>query len=237
MDLISTFIENPNQIEKRNTLCNNFTMLKVIKAFNTISKTYVNSITTSEFITNFSYNYLNTKIAFASFNYYLKFVIMYTTTFRKKFISILFFIFSSILSYSQNCNVKLNVEKNRDTRSTPSTGTFYKMTITNLGNSIDTYVISTQNINSRCNNANGRIQDLSNKSILEAKSLDLNQIENNRLTVNPGQTLNFLVKITVPQGTAINSWCCTEVVAQSTNCSNVKSSIGLYTLVINSSEE
>lgn len=208
-----------------------------MKAFNTISKTYINSITTSEFITNFSYYYLNTKIAFASFNYYLKFVIMYTTTFRKKIITILFFIFSSILSYSQNCNVELKVEKNRDTRSTPSTGTFYKMTITNLGSSTDTYIIRTQNINSRCNSSNSRIQDPTVKSVLEAKSLDLNQIENNRLTVNPGQTLTFLVKITVPQGTAMNSWCCTEVIAQSTNCSNVKSSTGLYTLVINSSEE
>ena len=46
---------------------------------------------------------------------------------------IIFLILNSAFSFSQTCSANLDVSKGRKTRSTSSSGTYYKMTITNNG--------------------------------------------------------------------------------------------------------
>lgn len=160
-----------------------------------------------------------------------------TLTHKILFLFFSFFLGHTAFAQSKTCNVELHVEKNRNIRSTPKTGTFYKISLTNLGNSTDTFLISTANINNRCNGLENRSDYTTQRSVLKANILDITQKSGNGFTLNPGESITFLVKIIVPENTAINSWCCTEIVAQSSNCSSVTASTTLQTLVINSTEE
>ena len=152
---------------------------------------------------------------------------------------IFFFILFTSFCYSQNmnCSVSLGVEKDRNTRSTTISGTFYKMTISNTGNTSDSYIITYQNINRAPNSEEFRISNTQLISNLNAAILDNNKNILNRITLNPGETATFLVHITIPIGTQTNSWCHTQIIAQSTKCSAINSKTILNILLINPNEE
>jgi hypothetical protein len=152
---------------------------------------------------------------------------------------IYFFILFTTFCYSQNinCGVNLGVEKDRNTRSTPNSGTFYKMTISNTGNISDSYIITSQNINQAPNPEELRISSTQSISNLNASILDNNKTNLSKITLSPGETSTFLVHITIPIGTQTNSWCYTQIKAQSIKCSSLNSKTILNTLLLNSNEE
>jgi hypothetical protein len=139
------------------------------------------------------------------------------------------------LMQSGSCKVDLKVEKDRNIRSTPPEGTYYSMIITNTGSSADTFSLSTVNINSSCSNTD-RSSTAGNVNLV-AEFLDTKLVPINEVSLSPGQSVNFFAQVTIPVGTAMNKWCCTQIVAVPKNCSNFKANIVLHTLVINPNED
>jgi len=150
-------------------------------------------------------------------------------------LTIIFLIFNSLSTFSQTCNANLDVVKNRNIRSTTSQGTYYKMSITNKGSISDVYSLFSQNINNTCSNNDGSSTATNVSLNLSFEDTNFNSI--NKITINPGETLTFLAHITVPLGTSIDKWCCTQVTATSNLCPSYKVSTTLHTLVINSNDD
>jgi hypothetical protein len=145
------------------------------------------------------------------------------------------FIFFSANSYSQPCKATLQVEKNRFTKSVPPEGTSYSLQISNTGSKSTTYVLSETNINSSCSNNDG---SSSSKNVnLNISFTDTNSNIINQITLNPSETVTFLVKIRIPMGTAVNKWNCTQITATSIECPTYKVNTVLHTLVSDPSAE
>ncbi len=135
---------------------------------------------------------------------------------------------------SSTCKVVLKAEKDRNSRSTTQTGTYYKMIITNSGESKNTFELSYVNINSNCSNEDGT--STASNIDLNLEFLDLNLSPLYQLSLNKGETITFLAHVIVPNGTIPNKWCCSKVIAKSNNCSNYSIDSVLHTLLVSSEE-
>ncbi|MGH2666115.1 hypothetical protein [Flavobacterium sp.] len=151
-------------------------------------------------------------------------------------IIVLFLVFNSLSTFGQSsCQADFDVYKSRNIRSVPLDGTYYTMVITNKTPSRNTYSLSAKNINSTCSNTDG--SSTSNNVDINSTFLDMDKNRIDKIEIDGGQSVKFLVRITVPTGTALNKWCCTQIVASSTQCSNYRLSTVLHTLVINPLDE
>ncbi len=152
-------------------------------------------------------------------------------------LSFLLIIFGFSVSFGQvgSCKATLKVDKDRNSRSTPLDGTYYKMNITNNSSSDGIFLLSIQDANSNCSNNDGK-SNLNNVK-LNSTFLDekLNPIS--QITINQGETINFFVHITVPQGTSIDNWSCAKVIAKSKFCKDFSVQTTLHTLVINPNDD
>lgn len=161
-------------------------------------------------------------------------VTVFISTLKFKLFSF-FLILNSLFAFSQTCNANLDVVKNRNTRSTTSEGTYYKMSITNSGSTSDEYTLSSQNINNICTNNDG--SNTTTNVGLNVSFEDNNFNSITKITINPGETFTFLAHITVPAGTPVEKWCCTQITAISNICKSYKVNTTLHTLVINSNDD
>jgi uncharacterized membrane protein len=146
-----------------------------------------------------------------------------------KLISIVFFFFISIDSNSQSCNAKLEVHKNRYTKSIPPSGTTYSFSITNTGTSTTNYSLSASNINNNCSNNDGSSSSSNvdlNFSFLDA---DYNAI--NSISISSGESINFMVQVKIPSGTPVRKWNCTQINAIATECPSYKLTTVLHSIV------
>lgn len=150
---------------------------------------------------------------------------------------ILFLILNYTVAFAQGtCDAKLNVVKNRDTRSASTTsGTYFKMKITNKSQSNDAYILSSINNKLSCQNNDGSSN--SNNVDLIISFMDLNMNEISKISLTGNETVEFYVYVTIPPGTLINKWCCTRVIAKSENCDTFNVTTDLHTLVISTSDE
>lgn len=149
---------------------------------------------------------------------------------------VLFLLLNSLSSFGQtSCQADFNVYKGRNIRSVPLDGTYYTMVITNKGTTRNIYSLSAKNINATCANTDGS-SSVGNVNI-NSTFLDWDRNAISQVEIGAGQSVKFLVRITVPPGTSINKWCCTQISASSNDCSNYRVSTVLHTLVINPSEE
>lgn len=155
--------------------------------------------------------------------------------FIKRVSYILVFFTSIAFGQSNNCKANLIVENNGYIRSTPLDGTYYSMILTNTGNSSDTYMLTSNNVNSTCTN-NDDTSTASNV-VVNTDFIDSNRTPITEITVNSGESVNFYVHITVPIGTTINKWSCTQIIAESKTCANYKVDTVLHTFVINPSKD
>lgn len=151
----------------------------------------------------------------------------------KAALSLLFVLNATVTS--AQCNANLKVNQDRNVRSTQLNGTYYKMEITNKGQSADTFVLSTVNANATTQNNDGSSN--AKNVVLNVEFLDSNQKRISEIKVSPGETVKFFAHILVPSGTPYNRWSSTQVVAKSRTCSNYKVDTLLRTLVINANEE
>jgi hypothetical protein len=140
-------------------------------------------------------------------------------------------ILSSTLSFGQSnsCSALLKAEKDRNSRSSSAGDTYYSMVISNKATATDTYSLSSANINNSCTNNDG--SSTGDNVNLTAAFVDANMNSINSISLNPGQTINFFVKISVPANASASKWNCTEITATSNSCSNYKVNTVLHTLV------
>ncbi len=133
------------------------------------------------------------------------------------------------------CKAEFEVVKGRNVRSSPLNGTYYTLTLYNKGNIDTSFSLSADNYNTNCSNIDGTAT-ISNV-VVNTQFMDMNKNQISKIDVKRGETINFLVHVTIPQGTSINKWSCTRLTAKSNNCINYKIDTVLHTLVIDSSEE
>jgi hypothetical protein len=180
---------------------------------------------------------LNLSIAFFT-NVIQKTILFLTVFFNKKATTtpskisyIIFLVLCTAGSFAQSgsCSATLQVEKDRNTRSTPPEGTYYTMIISNTGMSDTAYTLSSSNVNSSCVNNDG--SSSTGNVNLTANFVDLNLNSISEILLSPGQSVSFLVKVQVPVGTTLNKWNCTQITATSSSCSNYKVNTILHTLV------
>lgn len=160
-----------------------------------------------------------------------------TFVYTKKIVYVTLLCLIATFTHSQNsnCALQLEVDKGRNTRSTSTSGTYYKLHLRNQGNSVDIITLTSRNGTTFCSNSNSLGKIVSNSN-LTTNILDTNKVTRNQYTLQPGESITFLMQILVPIGTAINSWCCTEITATSRNCPTVNSSTTVYTMVISDNE-
>lgn len=175
---------------------------------------------------------MNATLTQIKWNYLMQF-----PTFKQQIIFMVLVVFTTISSFGQSgtCSADFGVEKDRNVRSVPPDGTYYKMIITNNGDATDTYSFSTKNINKTCANNDG--SSTINNVNLNFAFLDANMQPINEVVLEEGQSFDFLVYVTVPTGTAVNKWNCTLVTAQSKSCSNYNVDATLHTFVINPNDD
>ncbi len=175
---------------------------------------------------------MNATLTQIKWNYLMQF-----PTFKQQIIFMVLVVFTTISSFGQSgtCSADFGVEKDRVNRSVPPEGTYYKMVITNTGAAADTYSLSTKNINSTCSNPDG--SGTKKNVSLNISFLDVDMQSISEIFLEEGQSVNFLVYVTVPNGTAFRSWSCNEVVAESKTCLNYKVNAMLHTLVIDPNED
>lgn len=149
----------------------------------------------------------------------------------------LIFLVSTSITYSQSssCKATLQVEKDRSSQSVPPEGTYYKMEISNTGNSNSNYSLSSSNVNSSCSNNDGSSTSSNVSLNISFSDIAFNSIS--EISLSPGETAFFLVNVKVPVGTAVSKWNCTEITATATNCSSYKVSTILHTLVSDPNQE
>lgn len=150
-------------------------------------------------------------------------------------LGMLILVFTTSIAFAQSgsCSASLKVEKDRNTRSTPLDGTYYTMVITNTSSTSNVFSIAPNNTSADrpVNGGNTSILNLQ-ATILDT---DLNPID--RISLNPGQTVNFLVHIAVPSGITYSKTYDTTITAKSLTCSNYTTNTVLHTFVMNPNED
>ena len=128
---------------------------------------------------------------------------------------------------SNSCQANLIVDHNLNVGSTSPEGTYYSMIITNTGASADTFTLSSLNVNTTCSNTDG--SNTADNVNLETTFVDINLSPLNEISLPAGESIHFYSHVTIPAGTDIKKWCCTQVTAESKSCSNYKVSSVLHT--------
>lgn len=151
-------------------------------------------------------------------------------------LGMLILVFNTSVAFGQSgsCSANLKVEKDRNTRSTPLDGTYYSMVITNTSGASSVFLITPNDsdmADKPINGGNTSIPKLQ-ASILDS---DLNPID--RISLSSGQSVNFLVHISVPSGIAYSRTYDTTIVAKSLSCSNYSTNTVLHTFVMNPNED
>ena len=148
-------------------------------------------------------------------------------------IAIFFVALLSSSSFAQNCSLTLHAKNNIE--SVNSEGRIYFMTLQNNTNEEVSVNLQISNTKS----------DKNPDMTLSAQNVDLiGQITNtegqeikNKLVLTSKQTIEFQVRVKVPQGTQIERWNNLLLVATSEKCPNYSTSLTLYTFIPNPTEK
>jgi len=157
----------------------------------------------------------------------MKTIVILLTT----FVASIFNSSDNTVEYYQDCKTELSVYKDRSFKSADEDGTSFKLTLTNTSSKSATYTLSTENLLEPCDNKGGRANTGSNVNLnVSIQTNTLRTIPNNEITLKSGQSYNFVIKVTVPEGTRYNSWSCIDVEAQSKNCasSTIKTTLSVF---------
>ena len=145
---------------------------------------------------------------------------------------------------TQNCSAELTVEKNRSFKSANENGVEFKLTLTNTSDASASYELITSKLLSSCSNRASK-NNLSKSSmknsdlnvfIKQNNSKALSNDQNNVITIESGQSKEFIVNALVPEGTSYNTWGCIKVEANSTNCKSAVAEIILSVYIPDPSE-
>lgn len=153
-----------------------------------------------------------------------------------KSIAILLLLSSTVSAQSGNCSAKFVVENNGYVRSTPLTGTFYSLVLTNTGSSTDIYNLISSNQNGLLS-SNPDSSNASLNVMLNSRFVDESDNVLTSISLEPGKTISFYLEIIVPTGTEYNKWNTMKVVAKSKLCTDSINDLVLHTHVIDVNEK
>jgi len=150
----------------------------------------------------------------------------------KNLLLLFFFAISSAMVYGQNsCKATLVVEDNSNVDSASAEGVTYKMIITNTGGTSDTYSLSSVNMNSNFKNPDE--SDTNINVVLSTLFLDSNKNQITEIYIEPGKSIHFIAKLTIPAGTTLERWSTNQIIATAKNCNSYKVNTILHTYVLN----
>lgn len=138
-------------------------------------------------------------------------------------------------SFAQgNCQATLEVSKNRNSRSSTTNGTYFKLTLTNVSVIADTYDLTYINNSNTC--SSGTENQIGNVNLnIQFENLNFNSLS--KIVLQPNESIEFYAHIIIPLGTPINKWCCSEIIATSNNCSSYQIITDIHTYVITTNNE
>lgn len=156
---------------------------------------------------------------------------------RISFISLLF-LFFSLVGYSQNCNSKLEVVKNRDSRSlTKKEHTFFDLELINESGKSSTYTITSENLNTNCSNNYSYAKSKGANVALKIEFINSKGqiISNGKIKIDAFRSVKFRVKVSASSKTATDRWSCIRINATSDECKTASSEATLKAFVANDS--
>ncbi|HLT34614.1 MAG TPA: hypothetical protein VKZ98_12530 [Aquaticitalea sp.] len=103
------------------------------------------------------------------------------------------------------------------------------------------YLLEIANTGSKIFNANITIKNIECSNIKEVNQTDFNQeiwdkAQQNRMrtiAIQPGTSIEFYVKLSIPAGAKLNTWNCAEIVAMSNEDKILSNSITIESLIPN----
>ena len=106
----------------------------------------------------------------------------------------------------------------------------FQMRIENTGNSTEIFTIYADDYNGVGENPDG--SSLENNINLTQELLDMNLNSfNGELSLNPGETFDFILKLTLPLGNQYDIWNCTEIKAINNSCPENEGRVVVYTYI------
>lgn len=149
--------------------------------------------------------------------------------FQKNFFVLLCFLITSIaFSQSGSCNSEITVSGENQQKLNGSEVSFL-VQVKNTGTNTDTYQLTADNFVDYAENPDGSItkNNISLNNRLESNSGS----QNKTITLAPGESAEFYVKLSLADISKVDQWNGTSVTATSTTCPNSKSQTILYTFI------
>ncbi len=154
----------------------------------------------------------------------------------KSFLLLSFFLFVCTIGISQNCQAKLEVERNGKFQSVTENGAIFKLELTNTGKSAETFKINTSFLKSSCNSS---FQKKVNENVelnITILNKSMSAMKSNDIRLNAGAKTSLMIKVNAPKGTKFNSWSCVDVNAVATSCNKSVANVVLSAYVMDPSE-
>ncbi len=147
----------------------------------------------------------------------------------KTFATLLMLSFGMLCSYGQE-TLKISLKKESDEPTTANEH-FYFIEVTNTGKKAATATISVVNSSCKEEKKTGNFsgKPAMKETVLNAsKSSQLNQV-----SVEPGKTVEFYVKLTREQNAELNTWNCSKIVAVSNDGKVISNTLTIESFIPN----
>lgn len=127
-------------------------------------------------------------------------------------------IFSSLSIYAQGCDVNLEVEKQRSSKSAFSSGALFSLKLSNDSRSPKTFDLIVESSDVKCDTK--RMSQKANNVFVDTEILSHNGKSSisNSVIVQAGEVYKFSVRATPKSGTLYDTWSCVSVKAISSDC-------------------
>ncbi|MEP3836822.1 MAG: Fn3-like domain-containing protein [Algibacter sp.] len=130
-----------------------------------------------------------------------------------------------------NCSATLKVQKDRSFKSATENGAQFILTLTNTSGKPASYKLTASKSLNPC--TNNKSTNMSKSAVRNSDLyISLNQntaysstSENSAISLENGESKEFKVSVTVPEGTEYKTWGCIEVKANALNCNSVSAEI------------
>lgn len=148
----------------------------------------------------------------------------------KTFATLLMLSIGMLYSYGQE-PLKISLKKGSD-EPTTSTEHFYLVEITNTGKKATTATLTIQN--NSCKEQKSMEKSAVNSPAMRQTVLDASKSKQlNQVTVQPGKTVEFYLKLTREQSAQLNTWNCSKIVALSNESKAVSNELTIETYIPN----
>lgn len=148
----------------------------------------------------------------------------------KTFATLLMLSIGTLCSYAQE-PLKLSLKKGSD-EPTTSTEHFYLVEITNTSKKATTVTIAVQN--NSCKENKSMEKSTVNSPVMRQSVLDASKNKQlNQVTVQPGKTVEFYLKLTREQSAQLNTWNCSKIVALSNESKTISNELTIETYIPN----